>query len=317
MTLTRRACLAGSLPLMRRAAAPSRPNILWIIGDDLGVEVGCYGNKLVETPNMDRVANGGDYLDAVQLADDYVGEVLRALERDNLLDSTAVFLFGDNGRCLPRGKQWLYEPGTHVPLMIHWPAAFRAGSVREDLTTLLDVSATTLRLAEAKAASPLHGRSLLAGESRAPEAIFTARDRSGVAVDRIRAVRTKRYRLIRNFMPERPYTQHNAYIETEYPTQAVMKELHAAGRLNAVQSQFMAPRKPEIELYDLNADPHEAQNLAGSAAHRKVQRDLLGRLERWQRETGDKGAEAESPDELAQARVDDAAYLKRAGRNRE
>jgi arylsulfatase A-like enzyme len=463
MTLTRRAYLAATLALGRRAgAAPARPNIPWIIGDGLGVELGCYGNRQVETPHMDRLAQGGtrftnchstspvcsssrsafqtglyqtstgthchrshrqdgyrlpaparllthtladagyftcnlrqvsseprvtgktdfnftadqpfqgahwrerkegqpffaqaclqpphkgpafpaarkrerlvdparielppyyadhpvirdeyaNYLDAVQLADDQVGVILAELERDGLLDSTAVFLFGDNGRCLLRSKQWLYEGGTHVPLIIHWPAAFKPATARGDLATLLDVSTTTLALAGAKPEGALHGRSLLPSTARPPEAIFTARDRSGIAVDRIRAVRTPRFRLIRNFMPERPYTQPNAYIENEYPTQGVMRELHQAGKLNAIQSAFFAPRKPAIELYDMAADPHEVKNLAGTATCRGTEMNLLARLEQWQKSTGDLGAEPEPAAELEQAQKEDAAYP-RSGR---
>ena len=95
-------------------------------------------------------------------------------------------------------------------------------------------------------------------------------------------------------MPERPYTQYNQYIETSYPTLGAMKELHQKGKLNAAQSLFMAARKPDVELYDLEKDPHEIQNLASSPAHRKVVKDLGGRLDAWLKEIDDKGAMAEN-----------------------
>lgn len=250
----------------------------------------------------DEFAN---YLDAVQLADDQVGTVLAELERDSLLDSTVVFVFGDNGRCLLRGKQWLYETGTHVPLVIHWPGQVKPGSLRPDLCTLLDVSATTLAAAGVDPGYRLHGRSLVGPRGKPPGAIFTARDRCGVAVDHIRAIRTQRFRLIRNFRPDRPYSQHNPYILTQYPTFSVMRELHQQRRLNPIQDAFFATRKPELELYDLQADPHEVNNLAGQSSHRKVQQQLLSRLGQWQSATCDAGGKPEDPDELEQARKED------------
>lgn len=124
--------------------------------------------------------------------------------------------------------------------------------------------------------------------------VFTARDRCDMTVDRIRAVRDGRFKLIRNFMPDRPYTQYNEYITKSYPTQNVMKELHAAGKLNATQQQWMAPRRPEFELYDLQADPHEVNNLAGRAEQRQTLDRLSKALDRWIEQTHDQGRTPES-----------------------
>jgi uncharacterized sulfatase len=102
-----------------------------------------------------------------------------------------------------------------------------------------------------------------------------------MTVDKIRAVQTRRFKYIRNLMPEKPYTQHNDYIEKEYPTLGVMKELHAAGKLNPVQSLFMAERKPDVEFYDLEKDPHEVVNLAVGNRFDKEKKRLGGLLDRW------------------------------------
>jgi N-sulfoglucosamine sulfohydrolase len=99
-------------------------------------------------------------------------------------------------------------------------------------------------------------------------------------------------------MPERPYTQFNNYIETQYPTLNVMKKLHAEGKLNATQQLFMAPRKPEVELYDVVADPHEVNNLAGKPAHARSVKEYAQRLETWIKETGDRGSVPESQAEI-------------------
>jgi arylsulfatase A-like enzyme len=238
----------------------------------------------------DEVAN---YLDAVNYWDTQVGGVLDTLRADGLLDNTVIFVFGDNGRCLLRGKQWLYDPGTHVPLIVRWPGHIKPGTVRRDPVIALDITATALEVAAVPRPRFMHGQGLLGGGAPRTH-VFTARDRCDMTVDRIRAVRDGRYKLIRNFMPDRPYTQFNEYITNNYPTQGVIKELFAAGKLNAVQAQWMAPRKPELELYDHQADPHEVNNLAGDAKHRQSLHRLSAMLDKWIEETGDKGRTPES-----------------------
>ena len=441
---SRRAFLCGAFPAIihaRPASTTGRPNILWILGDDLGVELGCYGFPLVHTPNMDRLAAEGvrftqahttapvcsasrsafnvglyqtttdthhhrshrrtpypltggarlvtdrlrergyftanvldiapgvrgtgktdfnfeakqpfdgthwnqrrpgqpfyaqvnfqaphkgpaftaarkqtglvdpakvplapywpdhpvvrdevaNYLDAVNLLDTQVGVLLEALGREGLLDSTVVFLFGDNGRCLIRGKQWLYQPGTNVPLLVRWPGELPKGVVREDPVSILDVTASTLAFASVPLPPVFHGRPLFGGRPR--DHVITARDRCDMTVDRIRCVRGRRYSYIRNFMPERPHTQFNEYIQKQYPTLGVLKDLHEKGRLTAAQALFMQPRKPEVEFYDRAIDPYEIDNLAGSPEHRKPVAEYAGMLERWVAETKDRGGEPET-----------------------
>lgn len=235
----------------------------------------------------DEFAN---YLDAVNLLDNKVGAVLRALDRDGLGESTLVFFFGDHGRCLLRGKQWLYDAGIHIPMMVRWPGYLEPGAVREDPVSAIDMTATCLWAGGAGIPPKMQGRPLFGEEARPRDAIFAARDRCDMTVDRIRCVRDRRYKFIRNFMPERPYTQHNAYIEKQYPTLGVLKKYHAEGKLDPVQSLFMQPRKPTIEFYDTESDPHEVHNLASAPEHRARVAQFGRMLDRWIEETGDMGA---------------------------
>lgn len=238
----------------------------------------------------DEMAN---YLDAVQMLDMQVGVVIDQLRKDNLLDNTVIFFFGDNGRCLLRGKQWLYDYGTHVPLMVRWPGVVKPGTVREAPCVALDMNASSLFAAGISVRQEYHGRPLFGPAAKARDHVFTARDRCDMTVDRIRAVRDRRYKYIRNFMPDRPYSQYNEYIQTQYPTLGVMKELHAAGKLNATQELWMAPRKPDVEFYDTQSDPFEVKNLAASSTHRKLVTDFGKRLDGWLKEMDDKGATPE------------------------
>ena len=246
----------------------------------------------------DEYAN---FLDAVNLLDSDVGVLWEEMKKDGLLDNALVFFFGDNGRCLIRGKQWLYDAGISVPLLA-WASGdagralgLRAGTVRQDLSVSLDITATSLAAAGIETPKLFHGRPLFGKGAKPRPEIYAARDRCDMTVDRIRCVRTSRYKYIRNFMPDRPYTQYNHYIETSYPTLGVMKELYAAGKLNAVQSLFMAHRKPDVNLYDLRDDPYEVQNLEINAAHGKVQAELGAKLDKWLVAADDKGRFPEDP----------------------
>ena len=234
-----------------------------------------------------------NYLDAVAYWDTQVGAVLDQLKSEGLLENTAIFIFGDNGRCLIRGKQWLYDSGTHVPLLVRWPGRVKAGAVRKDPVIALDITATSLEIAGIAKPALFHGQGLFSG-AKPRKQIFTARDRCDMTVERIRAVRDSRYKRIRNFMPERPYTQFNEYITANYPTQAVIKELAGSGKLTPVQANWLAPRKPEIELYDHQADPHEVNNLAGDKCHQGTVKKLTRDLDRWIAETNDQGRTPES-----------------------
>jgi hypothetical protein len=83
-----------------------------------------------------------------------------------------------------------------------------------------------------------------------------------------------------------------------YPVVPLLRELHRQGRLDPVQEALLAPRMPDEELYDLEADPYEIDNLAESEdpEHRRVLRQLRGVLDGWIEETGDRGRQLEPPE---------------------
>ncbi len=236
------------------------------------------------------------YLDTIGLLDRKVGAVLQRLEEEGLAENTLVLFFGDHGRCHVRGKQWLYDGGIHVPLLARWPGHLSAGTVRDELVSAIDITATSLQAAGIPVPSGMEGRPFLGPESKGREFIIAARDRCDETVDRIRCVRTKAFKYIRNFYPERPYTQMNRYKECSYPVLRLMRRLHAEGKLTPEQARFMAATRPPEELYDLRADPHEVHNLADDPRHVETLDSLRGILRRWIRESGDQG---EIPEDIS------------------
>lgn len=234
------------------------------------------------------------YFDGIALMDQRVGAVLERLGREGLTESTVVVFMGDNGQCLVRGKQFLYDGGIHVPLIIRRPGKL-APATDERLVTGNDIAPTILGLAGLATPRHMQGQDLFAAAYKEPEQVIAVRDRCDIAVDRMRCVRTKRYKYIRNYVPATPYMQLNPYMERSYPVWTLLKELHREGKLNATQALFLADRKPLEELYDLDADPHEVSNLAGSAAHHALRDDMRRRLDDWSRACGDDGAAMEDP----------------------
>jgi len=179
------------------------------------------------------------------------------------------------------------------------PEGFKAGTVEERLIAAIDLAPTMLDIAGASKPARMQGEVFL-GERAAPPRryVFGARDRCDETVFRFRTVRDARYRYIRNFTPERPFLQPNAYKASQYPLWKLLPELHAAGKLTPAQARLCAPSMPAEELYDLGADSHEVENLVQSPQHRDVLERLRAELERWIEESGDQGRELE-PEDLA------------------
>jgi len=242
------------------------------------------------------------YLDSASELDRKVGLILRQLETDGLAASTVVIFFGDNGRAHVRGKQFCYDSGLHVPLIIRWPSGhqmprqFRQGTVDDQLVDAIDLTATTLAIAGVAKPPNMHGRVMFGDQAEPPRRhSFGARDRCDETVFRFRTVRDARYRYIRNFTPDRPFMQPNAYKERSYPVWNLLKELHDQGRLTPVQEVLLAPSMPPEELYDIEKDPYEVQNLTDSKEHEEVLKRLRAVLDRWIEETHDQGRIPEDP----------------------
>lgn len=231
--------------------------------------------------------------DLATVMDQRVGELLAELEQAGLADNTIVFFWSDHGNGLPRCKRWTYDSGSRVPLIVRVPAKWqgKTGGVlpgrRDDrLVSLLDLAPTVLSLAGVQPPEHFHGRSLFSVQEPERKFVHGARDRLDERFDLVRTVRTRQYRYVRNLMPWRPALQHVAYGE-QNETLKEMRRLLALGELPESSAQwFTSPRSAE-ELYDLEADPWETENLAGSDRHQEILRDLRNECTRWQLDVRD------------------------------
>lgn len=223
-------------------------------------------------------ANG---LESAQIVDKEIGLVLQRLEDEGLAENTLVFIIGDNGRCMPRGKQFLYDGGIQVPIIVRWPSKIQPAQVNDNLVTTIDISKTILDVAGVTPPHPLHGLNLLDESTSNRKYVFAARDKMDDTFDAMRAIRSKEFKLIYNLMPERAYCQFNNYKETSYPVLALLNVLNLKGELTPEQAHFMAATKPEFELFDMINDPNEMYNLADDPNYQTIKTELLSELNNW------------------------------------
>lgn len=229
------------------------------------------------------------HYDAIKMVDLDVMGILEELERDGELENTVIFFFSDHGYKGIRHKQFCYDGGLKVPLIV---AHFGKDGLilkslrRMDLASLIDLGPTSLGLAGIQIPDYMEGMDLFAPDFKRDHIIAT-RDRCDFTIDRIRAVRTERFKYIRNYMPQRSYQQ--ATYRDRRVEYTAIRDLFEKEELNEVQAKYWLPYKPEEELFDLEADPHEIHNLADDPVyaseldrHRKI-------LEQWIKKTDDKG----------------------------
>ncbi len=232
------------------------------------------------------------YLDAVRFTDKHVGEVLARLEQEGILDQTLVIFMTDHGISHARGKQFLYDEGTHVPLVVRGPGIAK-GKVRDDLVEHIDLAAISLAAAGQPLPPAMQARDVFAKTYQPRDAVFAARDRCDETVERIRSVRTDRFLYIRNFHPQRPHLQPNAYKDGKDIVD-MLRFLDAAGMLDPKMEKILfSPTRPPEELYEWTTDRWQVKNLAADPAHKATLETLRARLDRWMVETKDRGPESE------------------------
>jgi len=229
-----------------------------------------------------------EYFNAVKDFDNKVGELLDQLDAAGLRENTAVFLFSDHGLQHMRGKQTLYEQGLQVPLIARWPGKIPAGEVRTDLVSLLDLGATSLGIAGIDIPEYFQSHNFFARNYEEREFIAAARDRMDETVDICRCIRTDGYKYIRNFLPDRPHVQPNQYMGGKNTT-LTRKQLFKEGKLTPDQAKYFQPMRPAEELYDLENDPLELNNVAGENQYQEILADLRNKFIQWQEKTGDLG----------------------------
>ncbi len=255
------------------------------------------------------VEDWAQYLDTVRYTDWQVGRIIERLREAGALDRTYVFFITDHGISHVRNKQFCYDGGVRIPLIVRGPS-IAAGTVRDDPVEHIDLAAASLALAGLEKPAWMQARNILDDGYVPRRHAVSARDRCDETVDRIRSLRSGRWKYIRNFYPERPYLAPNRYKDNKPIVQA-MRRLHAEGKLTPAQARILAARRPAEELYDLASDPYELRNLASDPAHAGQLVNMRRTLRDWIEWSGDRG---ERPETEAMYDSDMAVYAGSAAR---
>ena len=224
-----------------------------------------------DTPEMRH--DWAQYYDKVEDLDRQVGALLAELEEAGLADRTIVFYYSDHGGILGRSKRFLYETGTHVPMIVRIPERYQkyfpaeySGSDVDRLVSFVDLAPTLLSLTGQKAPGYMQGSAFLGKYTgREPDLVYMYRDRMDERYDMSRSIVDGSYRYTVNFNSNRIYMQHLNYL-WRAPSVRSWEEEFLAGRCNGVQARYWKPKPPE-ELYLIGSDPWEVHNLAADPAH--------------------------------------------------
>ena len=237
------------------------------------------------------------HCDAIRVDDDHIGKILASLKGSGLEENTIVVYLSDHGaNHLVRHKQMPTEGGLHVPFMLMGPDKWvpKQGA-RKDLVSTLDLTATTLSWAGIKLPDWYEGRNLFAKDFEPRQWVASAKDRLDHTIDRVRTIRTNKFRYTQNYKLDRILLQPQYRDSKDYLKN--LKQLYAAGKLSADLKRIYFGERPKEEFYDVSKDPAQVRNLVGDpkfakeiSRHRKL-------LDAWLAK-GDQGEGEESSNAL-------------------
>ena len=214
---------------------------------------------------------------AVGMLDTGVGILLESLDGLGLAENTWVIFTTDHGLAMPRAKCTLYDPGIETALLMRWPGGGIAGGKRyTELVSHVDMVPTVLERLNLPHPGNLHGQSyagLLRGDAYTPRDALYAEKTFHEIYDPMRAVRTATHKLILNF---------------ETGTRLDVPEDVRRGPLyRAMLDSILQIKRPGVELYNLENDPDEQNNLAGRERVGGLEQALTEKLAAWMRDTDD------------------------------
>ena len=229
------------------------------------------------------------YYDEITRLDGQIGSFVEELRERGIEENTLIIYISDNGAPFPREKGTLYDAGIKTPLIFYWPGHIEAGLRYKGLSTVIDLTPTILDLAGLEVPGFMHGESILQtlSDPTQPgrEYIYSQRNWHD-ADEHMRSLRTNRFKLIRN----------DAYTELPHgtpadigssPTFRSLIQKKESGELNEYQARLFDVPRPRIELYDLDSDPWEINNIAAHPDYWELARELSSVLDQWMEETGD------------------------------
>ena len=240
--------------------------------------------------SISRHALAVNYSNLVEM-DRQMGLIIKNLKDQGLYDNTYIFFYSDHGGPFPRHKRAIYETGSKVPLIVKFPANIKVKEKRNsDMLSFIDFAPTILSLAGIDIPKIYQGKAFLGNKEskKKRKYLFTASDRFDEHPDRIRAVKSKKFKYIRNYNINKPHALPIGY-RNQMPLMKHLNKLNDSNMLSPEQKLwFQVPKNPE-EFYDLENDPFELNNLIGDNNYSKELNELRKQLDNWMEEINDLG----------------------------
>ena len=222
--------------------------------------------------------------------DRQVGELIKNLKSSGVYEDSYIFFYSDHGGPFPRHKRAIYETGTKVPFFVKLPRGKKEKIDKNQLLSFVDFAPTVLSIAGIDIPTEYQGIPFLGkfSSKKNREHLFTSSDRFDENPDRIRAVRDIKFKYIRNYFPENSHA-----LDVDYRTQmALMRHLtslHLQNKLSENHNFWFRVPKFAEELYDLENDPFELNNLSDNSIHQEKLKELSAVLDTWIDEIDDLG----------------------------
>ncbi|VGO21338.1 sulfatase family protein [Pontiella sulfatireligans] len=238
--------------------------------------------------------NYAHYHDAMKKMDAEIGASLQALEDAGLTENTIVIHNSDHGGVMPRSKRYLFGSGLHCPLIIRFPNRFKhlwpapkPGMQVDRLVSFVDMPKTWLSLTGSKVPDYMQGTVFLGAKAEPEKPYhFAFRGRMDERCENARAVCDKQFLYLRNYMPYAPWMQQLNYLWKMTATQVWEKHV-LSGKASEIESRFFAPKDWTEELYDIQKDPDNVNNLIENPEYRQVAARMNVALRGWQEQIHD------------------------------
>jgi len=215
------------------------------------------------------------YHDNMTAMDTHVGKLLYELKKQGFADNTIVFHYSDHGGAIPRGKRYLKDTGTRVPMIVYFPkkwqhlSPFNPGEKVDEPVSFVDLAPTLLSLLGEKKPVQMLGRAFLGSKRIQPaedEVEFLYADRFDEIYGMRRGVTDGRWKYIRRFTPHLSAAPYSFY----QFGQVGWLDWEKRWKNNKLKPEFNTiwqPGQMVDELFDLKADPWEIHNLAADPKH--------------------------------------------------
>jgi uncharacterized sulfatase len=237
------------------------------------------------------------HFDNLTTVDEQIQRKIKEVEDAGLAEDTIIFFYADHGTGMARSKRWPYNSGLQVPMVVYFPEKWKSlapkeyapGASSDRLVSFIDLGPTVLSIAGVQPPDYFHGTAFAGTRQQEGRGLaFGFRGRMDERIDMSRSVTDGRYVFIMHYLPQLPEGQHIGYMFQQASTR-VWHDLFVQGdQLKPAQEAFWKP-KPSEELYDLQNDPWETNNLVGNPDQNVTRARLSIGLGQWMVQTRDLG----------------------------